>query len=68
MEGKKTLFETVDIDWNLGAEDSTDFSDEDTPYQDDSTVTPEKKRRPNSFFMEKDSPYRSSSKNPITCA
>lgn len=26
MEGKKTLFESVDFDWNLGAEDSSNSS------------------------------------------
>jgi len=61
MEGKKTLFETVDFDWNLGAEDSTDFSDDETTVLDDANITPEKKRRPNSFML--DSPYRSSSKS-----
>jgi hypothetical protein len=60
MEGKKTLFETVDFDWNLGAEDSTDFSDDETTVLDDTNITPEKKRRPSSFLLE--SPYRSSSK------
>lgn len=59
MEGKKTLFETVDFDWNLGAEDSTDFSDDENTVLDDANTTPEKKRRPCSFMLE--SPYRSSS-------
>lgn len=59
MEGKKTLFETVDFDWNLGAEDSTDFSDDEATVLDDPSVTPEKKRRPSSFMIE--SPYKSAS-------
>ena len=49
MEGKKTLFESVDFDWNLGAEDSTDFSDDEPTALDDSNITPEKRRRPSSF-------------------
>jgi hypothetical protein len=57
MEGKKTLFESVDFDWNLGAEDSTDFSDDEATVLDDPSLTPEKKRRPNSFLVE--SPYKS---------
>ncbi|CAG7828271.1 unnamed protein product [Allacma fusca] len=57
MEGKKTLFENVDFDWNLGAEDSTDFSDDEPTVLDDPTTTPEKRRRPNSFLIE--SPYKS---------
>jgi hypothetical protein len=61
MEGKKTLFESVDFDWNLGAEDSTDFSDDEATVLDDPSLTPEKKRRPSSFLIE--SPYRSQSKN-----
>ncbi len=60
MEGKKSLFETVDFDWNLGAEDSTDFSDDEPTVLDDPSVTPEKKRRPSSFMIE--SPYKSASK------
>jgi hypothetical protein len=60
MEGKKTLFESVDFDWNLGAEDSTDFSDDEATVLDDPSLTPEKKRRPSSFLIE--SPYRSQSK------
>ncbi|XP_021956640.1 arfGAP with SH3 domain, ANK repeat and PH domain-containing protein isoform X2 [Folsomia candida] len=57
MEGKKTLFESVDFDWNLGAEDSTDFSDDEATVLDDPSLTPEKKRRPCSFL---ESPYKSS--------
>lgn len=60
MEGKKTLFESVDFDWNLGAEDSTDFSDDEATVLDDPSLTPEKKRRPNSFLSE--SPYKTNSK------
>lgn len=59
MEGKKSLFDTVDFDWNLGAEDSTDFSDDEATVLDDPSVTPEKKRRPSSFMIE--SPYKSAS-------
>ncbi len=59
MEGKKTLFESVDFDWNLGAEDSTDFSDDEATVLDDPSLTPEKKRRPCSFM---ESPYKSNSK------
>jgi len=61
MEGKKTLFENVDFDWNLGAEDSTDFSDDDATVLDDPSLTPEKKRRPSSFLIESQSPYKSTS-------
>ena len=63
MEGKKTLFENVDFDWNLGAEDSTDFSDDEPTVLDDPTTTPEKRRRPNSFLVE--SPYKSTSKTQL---
>jgi hypothetical protein len=50
MEGKKTLFESVDFDWNLGAEDSTDISEDELTALDDSAHTPDKSRRPYSFF------------------
>jgi len=50
---KKTMFENVNIDWNLSHDDgSTDFSDEETLEDHPRTLTrtPDKKGRPMSIF------------------
>ncbi|KAG1696149.1 ArfGAP with SH3 domain, ANK repeat and PH domain-containing protein [Nymphon striatum] len=64
LDGKKSLFENVIIDWGLSQDDgSTDFSDEDTV---DERLTPERRlsrSRPSSIIGSSESPGSTSSRN-----